>query len=84
MSQLEKLIIRLKSKPKDFTFNETKSLLLSLNYEIDNKGRTTGSAVAFRRAERGIIMLHKPHPNNVLKMYQVKNLLETLEKESLI
>ena len=84
MSQLEKLILRLKSKPKNFTFNEAKTLLLALNYEIDNKGRTTGSAVAFRRAGRGIIMLHKPHPNNVLKMYQVKNLLETLEKEGLI
>lgn len=84
MSQLEKLILRLKSKPRDFTFIEAQNLLLALNYQIDNKGKTSGSAIAFRQQGKGTIMLHKPHPNNKLKMYQIKNLLYTLEKEGLI
>ena len=49
MGQKEKLIKRLKSKPKDFTFAELETLLRYLSYELDNKGRTSGSRVMFVR-----------------------------------
>lgn len=84
MSQLEKMIIRLKSRPRDYTFIEAKTLLLALNYSIDNKGRTSGSRVAFRQADKSDILLHKPHPGNNLKSYQIKDLLEVLEKDGMI
>ena len=42
MGQKEKLIERLKSKPKTFTFDDAESLLRYFAYERSNKGRTAG------------------------------------------
>ena len=84
MSQLEKMITRLKSRPRDYTFIEAKTLLLALNYSIDNKGRTSGSRVAFWQADKSDILLHKPHHGNNFKSYQIKDLLEVLEKDGMI
>ena len=84
MGKKEKLINRLKSKPKDFTFDEAESLLGYLSYERSNKGKTSGSRVSFSSKEHGIILLHKPHPGNELKGYQVQQLIDTLKQEGLI
>lgn len=84
MGQKEKLIQRLKSKPKDFTFDEAETLLRYLSYERSNKGRTSGSRVMFYSAEHGHILLHRPHPQKELKAYQIENLVEILEQEGLI
>ena len=84
MGQKEKLIQKLKSKPKDFTFDETETLLRYLNFVRFDKGKTSGSRVIFVSEEHGSIMLHKPHPQKEMKAYQVKQLLETLEQEGLI
>jgi hypothetical protein len=84
MGQKEKLIQRLKSKPKDFTFQEAETLLGYLEYIRSNKGKTSGSRVVFESNEHGNILLHKPHPNNELKIYQIKQLINVLEQEGLI
>ena len=47
MSKKEKLINRLKTKPKDFTYNEAKTLLESVGFTESNKGKTSGSRVVF-------------------------------------
>ena len=80
MGQKEKLIKRLKSKPKDFTFEEAETLLGYLSYQRSDKGRTSGSRVAFISEDHAPILLHKPHP----RKEQVKQLLETLEQEGLL
>lgn len=84
MGQKEKLIQRLKSKPKDFTYDEAEALLKNLGYILSNKGRTSGSRVMFESEEHGDILLHKPHPQKELKAYQIKQLIEILEQEELI
>ena len=84
MGKKEKLIKRLRSKPKDFTFEEAETLLQYLEYKRSDKGRTSGSRVIFKSMEHGAILLHKPHPRKELLNYQVKQLLETLEKEGLV
>lgn len=84
MGKKEKLIQRLKSMPKDFTFDEAETLLRYLNYTRSNKGKTSGSRVIFISKNHGNILLHKPHPQNQLKLYQIRQLLEILEKEGLI
>lgn len=84
MGQREKLIQRLKSKPKDFTFSEMETLLGYLSYRRSDKGRTSGSRVAFISDEHPPIMLHKPHPRNVLLDYQIKQLIDALEQEGLL
>lgn len=84
MGQKEKLIARLKTKPKDFTFDEAEALLKYLDYCRSDKGRTSGSRVLFYSEEHAPILLHKPHPRKELLEYQVKQLLETLEQEGLL
>ena len=84
MGQKEKLIAKLKSKPRDFTFDEAETLLGYLNYQRSNKGRTSGSRVMFVRQDHQSILLHKPHPRKELLAYQVKQLTDVLEQEGLI
>lgn len=85
MGQKEKLIKRLKTRPKDFSFDELERLLGYLSFEKDNKGRTSGSQVLFRSEKHSVqILLHKPHPGNELRDYQIRQVLEILEQEELI
>ncbi len=84
MGQKEKLINRLKSRPKDFTFDEVESLLGYLDYKRSDKGKTSGSRVMFVSDSHPPIMMHKPHPRKELLDYQVKQLLEMLKQEGLI
>ena len=83
MSKKDKLIEKLRSNPKDFTFEERESLLTMLGFVRFNKGKTSGSRVMFRKD--GIpIILHKPHPRKELLDYQVKQIVNILSKEGLI
>lgn len=84
MGQKEKLIQKLKSRPTDFTFEEAETLLRYFTYSRSNKGRTSGSRVMFVSKQYAPILLHKPHPRKELLMYQVKQLVDTLEQEGLI
>jgi hypothetical protein len=79
----EKLIERLRSNPKDFTFIEMRTALESLGFELYAKGKASGPRVKFMKGGVSII-LHKPHPRNELLEYQIKQVLEILEKETLI
>ena len=83
MGKKEKLIAKLKSNPKDFTFDEMQSLLESLGFVMFNKGKTSGSRVRFMRGDIPIRM-HKPYPRKELLEYQVKQIIEVLERENLI
>ena len=81
MSRLDKAKQRLKSVPKDYTYSEAKSLLMQLGFEEDNKGKTSGSRVKFVRASDGqMILLHKPHPSNVMIYKNVCGLIKFLER----
>lgn len=75
---------RLKSRPKNFTFEDVETLLGYLSYRRSNKGRTSGSRVIFVSEEHPPILMHRPHPRKELLAYQVKQLAETLEQEGLL
>lgn len=83
MSKKEKLIARLLAKPRNFTYDEAKSLLVYFDFEESNKGRTSGSRVEFVRGEYAI-MLHKPHPGNELKPYEIRQLIDYLKQNKFI
>lgn len=74
MAQIEKLIERLKSKPKDFTYNEAKRLFGYFGYQEFNKGTTSGSRISFVNEEKDIFCLHKPHPKMNLKIIKLTTL----------
>ena len=85
MSKEEKLVKRLLAKPNDFTYNELKSLRSHLGYVETQGGKTSGSRVAFiNEKDKHIIRLHKPHPNNELKKYQIEQVIEELKARSMI
>ena len=84
MGKKEKLIARLRSKPKDFTFDEAETLLGLLGYSKSDKGKTSGSRVMFSGNNKSAILLHKPHPRKELLEYQIKQLIEKLSQEGLI
>ena len=84
MGQKEKLLLRLKSRPKDFSFSEAETLLGYLGYIRSDKGRTSGSRVMFYHPDHPPILLHRPHPRKELLPYQVNQLLEYLNQEGLL
>lgn len=85
MSKEEKLIQRFLLRPKDFTYDELRKMLKGLGYQESQQGKTSGSRVAFcNEATKHIIRLHKPHPGNELKMYQIDLIREELEGRGLI
>lgn len=49
MGKKEKLIEKLRSNPKSFTYTEAVSLLGFFDYQEYNKGKTSSSRVVFRK-----------------------------------
>ena len=47
MSQLDKILIKIKNNPKSVTFDDMSYFLSALGYNKDNKGKTSGSRVIF-------------------------------------
>jgi len=84
MGKHEKLLAKLKSRPKDFTFQELATLLSGFGYRLSTQGRSSGSAVRFVHSEHAPISLHKPHPSNELKRYVIEDVIERLEKDGVI
>jgi len=82
MTKAEKLLNRFLSRPKDFTYNELLRLLNSLGYK-EQQG--SGSRVVFKNDKiKHSIKLHKPHPGNILKRYQIELISQELKQNSLI
>jgi hypothetical protein len=82
VSKREKLLKRLASRPKDFTWAELASLMKALGYELE---RSSGSGRKFIDPATGATMfLHEPHPAKVLKPYQVSDAIDFLTKEGIL
>lgn len=83
MSRKSKLIDRFLSMPTDFTYDELVRLLAISGFVECSKDRTSGSRVEFVNRDEGkTIMMHKPHPDNRIKVYVMKQVLEYLSKNS--
>ncbi len=83
MSKFEKLVERLLNKPKDFKYDEAKTILQHFGFDEYSKGRTSGSRVEFIKSDKSIL-LHKPHPSGILKTYQINQLIEFLKEQGLV
>jgi hypothetical protein len=79
MSKLQKAIARLRAKPADHTWDELRSLMVGLGYELRTSG---GSGRKFLDpSTKALFFLHEPHPSKVLKAYQVRAVVQFLRKE---
>jgi hypothetical protein len=82
MGRHEKLLDRLRGRPKDFRWDQLKTLLGGFGYEEETGG---GSRRKFFNAKTGVsICLHEPHPRRELKSYQVDYILDHLKQEGLL
>jgi hypothetical protein len=79
VSRKEKLIVRFLKLPADFHYDEMVKLLGYFGYTEKKSGKTSGSRVRFENAEGILILLHKPHPNGILKRYQLLQIKEHLK-----
>jgi hypothetical protein len=82
MSKQEKLIRRLLSKPKDFTWPELVSLMTAFGFEVE---KSSGSSRKFiQPGTEATLFLHEPHPSKVLKPYQIRDVIHLLKSEGFI
>ena len=84
MGTKEKLRNRFLQMPSDFTFDEMQRLLEGFGYQKSNKGKTSGSRIIFKNGDKRPIMLHKPHPGNIVKSYAMKQVYDDLKEAGLI
>lgn len=84
MSRRDKLVARLKGRPKDFTWDELVGLLEGLGYTEAQAGKTGGSRRRFVHTSAPTMALHKPHPGNIVKKYVIDDVLRVLTEEGLI
>ena len=77
MTKFEKLRYRFLSRPKDFTYNELVKLLSGFGYQEQQR---SGSRIVFSNERiNHNIKLHKPHPGNTLKRYQIDLIIQELK-----
>ena len=76
----KKLLDRFLSVPADFTWNELTALLFFLGYIEIKKGKTAGSRRKYIDRNNHLLLLHKPHPGNVVKKYAIAQVIETLKE----
>ena len=82
MSKFQKALVRLRSRPKDFSWKELQTIMLHIGYEEVKGG---GSRRKFIHSKTGItISLHEPHPSPIVKMYALDIVIEHLKQENLL
>ena len=85
LGKKDKLIERLLSRPKDFTFDELVTLMGHFNFHIQSSGKTGGSRVTFiNDDDDDSIRFHRPHPRKELHPYQVEDAIVALSERDLI
>jgi hypothetical protein len=84
MSRQEKLISRLLSVPKDFTWDELIKVVGFYGYEEITGGKTGGSRRRFVDSKKNVITLHKPHPSNIVKGYAIREVIAHLKEKGYV
>ena len=67
MTRSDKLIAQLLSCPSTYRFADFLKVMASYGFEMDSKGKTSGSCVRFYRPSDGrMFVMHAPHPSDEL------------------
>lgn len=81
MTRVEKLARQLMACPRTFRFDDAVRVMALYGFELDGKGRTSGSRVRFYRERDGRMMLmHLPHPGDELRAAAVRELASFLKE----
>jgi len=85
VSKADKLLRRLESRPKDFTWDEALTVLKHCGFHpVATSSKSTGSHRKFIGPDGRYLQISQPHPENILKPYQVKDLLDILRETGCI
>ena len=84
LSKKDKQLNRLLSRPSDFSFDELVTLLGQVGYHPVKGGKTGGSRVSFSDGLGDYLRIHKPHPGNILKLYQIDDVIASLKERGLL
>jgi len=85
VSKYQKILERIINSSGTVTYVELTYLLKKLGYDEIKTGKTSGSRVAFYNQKRRLLIrLHKPHPSNELKDYQIKLIRIHFEENKLL
>lgn len=79
MAGSEKLLERFLSVPKDFTWEELLRVLTHFGYKRIKAGKTGGSRRKYADDKNNLILLHEPHPSNIVKRYVIRQVLLELK-----
>ena len=80
-SREQKLLERFKSIPADFEWAELRRLLEGVGY---HEAQGSGSRVKFIGEHLPRILLHKPHPGNIVKRSALRDVRKLLLEAELI
>lgn len=70
---------RLFALPKDFSWDELTAVMGHFGYDLKTSG---GSSRKFiHPLTKATFMIHEPHPAHILKMYQVREVVNFLRQE---
>lgn len=79
MAARDKLLERIKRKPKDFTVSELDTLMRNCGCACRHGGR--GSSLRYYHLETGrVLIFDGPHPEKELYPFQIKKVLAFLEE----
>ena len=77
VARKDKLILRLKSKPKDFAWSEACAVMSACGFELQNR---KGSRRMFTHIETRLkVSIHEPHSRPNLLPYELDALLDGLK-----
>jgi hypothetical protein len=80
VTQIDKLIEKLRSKPKSFKYSDLQKVMTHFGYIEDNAGKTSGSVVSFVDDDRSIT-IHRPHPSDEVAQWALKKVVAFLKEE---
>jgi hypothetical protein len=82
VAKIDKILGRLRSKPKDFTWEDLTRIMQHFGYK---KLEGSGSRVKFYHEEKNTLFsMHKPHHPKTLRPYQIESAISRLEKDQFI
>ena len=82
MSKFKKVLARLEKKPKDFTWQELRMIMMHYGYQEHRGG---GSARRFfHSGTKASVHLHEPHPDPTMKRYALEIIIDHLKEEKLL
>ena len=84
MSQIEKLVDKLRKNPKDLKFSEAVRIFWNFGYIMTPSGKTSGASVTFKNTAGDKFTIHKPHPGDELPVDVAKRIKRKLTERGLI